>query len=150
MNIDEKLVQDIIRETKEHLGAAASENNIKKVVKETLRYLQNNNRGYVHETHSDFKYLDKTEGRMIVTAFGVNKPGIIFSISKVLAECECNIMDVSQKIMQDFFTLIMVVDIATAICPFGTIKDNLDEASARIGIRIIAQHEEVFRSMHRV
>ena len=141
MQITEEMIRKLAIEARDQLGAKASDENIKKVVQETLDALQN----------QDFtKVSDKTSGRIIVTAFGLNKPGIIFCISKVLADCQCNILDVSQKIMQDFFTLIMIVDIQTANCPFGTIKQNLDGESSRLGIRIIAQHEDVFRSMHRV
>ena len=146
----EKLLHNIIEETKQHLGQKADEETIKQVVRETVRQLENGQADLIAEHKGSFKYLHKTEGLIIVTAYGVNQPGIIFAITKILAECECNIQDISQKLMQDFFTLIMVVDIKTAICPFGILKEKLDGVGQKTGIHVIAQHEDVFRAMHRV
>ena len=144
----EQQIRDIVEETKRQLGAEATDALVKKVVMETVKRLDGEK--YVTEHPSTYKYLNQTEGRIIVTAFGKNQPGIISSISQTLTDCNCDILDVSQKIMQEFFTLIMLVDIKNAICPFGIIKDNLSKTSEQLGIRILAQHEDVFRSMHRV
>jgi ACT domain-containing protein len=150
MSITEDQIRSIVEETKRQLGSQASDELVKKVVMETVRRLDEDRPAYVTEHPSTFKYLNQTEGRIIVTAFGKNQPGIISSISQTLTNCNCDILDVSQKIMQEFFTLIMLVDIKNAICPFGIIKDNLSQTSEKLGIRVLAQHEDVFRAMHRV
>lgn len=149
MEITEDRLRRIVEETKRQLGNSADPELVKKIVLETVKRLEGSTT-YVSEHHSTFQYLNKTEGRIIITAFGKNQPGVISSISETLANCSCDILDVSQKIMQDFFTLIMLVDIKNAVCPFGVIKERLSETSVKLNIRILAQHEEVFNAMHRV
>ncbi|MCB0832392.1 MAG: ACT domain-containing protein [Bacteroidetes bacterium] len=146
----EEKIREIVEEAKRQLGPEAGDDTLKAVVMETIRRLESTGSSYVSEHHSTFKYLNLTEGRIIVTSFGKNQPGVIYSITKTLNECHCDILDVSQKIMQDFYTLIMLVDIKNADCPFGVIKENLAKTSEQLGIRILAQHEDVFKAMHRV
>jgi len=144
MEISEDTLRRIVEETKEQLGPGADPDTVKKVVMETVKRLT------AKESSASVPFLNKTEGRIIVTAFGKNQPGVISSISQTLANCNCDILDVSQKIMQEFFTLIMLVDIKNAECPFGIIKERLSETSEKLGIRILAQHEDVFKAMHRI
>lgn len=143
MEITEETLKKIIEETQTQLGHA-DDATVKKIVIETVRRLSAEPENFGTAFH------EKTEGRMIVTSFGKNQPGVISSISQTLSDCNCDILDVSQKIMQDFFTLIMLVDIQNAVCPFGIIKSRLAETSAKLGIRILAQHEDVFKAMHRI
>jgi ACT domain-containing protein len=150
MPITEDRIREIVEEVKKQLGPGASDEVVKKIVMEAVRRLESEEPKYVTEHPSTFKYLNQTEGRIIVTAFGKNQPGVMSSISQELTNCNCDILDVSQKIMQDFFTLIMLVDIKNAICPFGVIKENMARISEKLGIRILAQHEDVFKTMHRV
>jgi ACT domain-containing protein len=150
MSITEDKIREIVEETKKQLGPGANDETVKKVVLETIRRLGTEESKYVTEHPSTFKYLNQTEGRIIVTAFGKNQPGVISNISQELTNCNCDILDVSQKIMQEFFTLIMLVDIKNAICPFGVIKENMARISEKLNIRVLAQHEDVFKAMHRV
>ena len=150
MPITEEKIRAIVEETKKQLGPQANDEAVKKVVLEAIRRIESGEEQYVVEHSSTFKYLNQTEGRIIVTAFGKNQPGVISNISQELTNCQCDILDVSQKIMQDFFTLIMLVDIKNAICPFGVIKENMGKISEKLGIRVLAQHEDVFKAMHRV
>lgn len=148
MSISEDKLRRLIEETRRQLGSHASDETVKKVVLEAVRRTEEPS--LVEEHPSTFKYLNKTEGRIIVTAFGRNQPGIISSISQTLADCKCDILDLSQRIMQEFFTLIMIVNIQNAVCPFGTIKERLGQVSQKLGVRILAQHEDVFNTMHRI
>lgn len=150
MALSEDQIKRVVEETIRQLGPNSNEQTVKSVVLETLRRLESDTGGFVQEHPSTFRYLNKTEGRVIVTAFGKNQPGVMATITKTLADCNCDIHDVSQKIMQEFFTLIMLVDIKNAICPFGIIKENLSKVSEKLNIRILAQHEDVFNAMHRV
>jgi ACT domain-containing protein len=150
MAVTEEQIRRIVEETRRQLGDGADIETLKAIVRETVRRLEEDNGGFVQEHPSTFQYLHRTEGRIIVTAFGKNHPGIISAISETLARCRCDILDVSQKIMQEFFTLIMLVDIRNADCPFGVIKENLARASEQLSVRILAQHEDVFNAMHRI
>ena len=88
--------------------------------------------------------------RMIVTVIGEDKVGIIAAVSTALAENQVNILDISQTILQEFFTMIMVVDISKSKLGIVELQDALEALGKKIGMRIQAQHEDIFRFMHRI
>ncbi len=88
--------------------------------------------------------------RVIVTVIGHDKVGIIAAVSAVLAEARANIVDISQTTMDEFFAMIMMADLEHAVVPFDEIKRRLNAKGAEMGLRIDAQHEDVFKFMHRV
>lgn len=89
-------------------------------------------------------------GRIIITSYGINKPGVVSKISTILAENNCDIQDITQKILQEFFTMIMIVDISASPLSFKELHDLLARAAEDLNIKIMIQHEDVFRSMHRI
>lgn len=88
--------------------------------------------------------------RIIVTVIGRDRVGIIARVSALLAEANANIVDISQTTLQEFFTMIMLADIRDATVPFDELKRRLNAAGDDLGLRIDAQHEDVFRFMHRL
>ncbi|MDK2823943.1 MAG: hypothetical protein PWQ67_739 [Clostridia bacterium] len=92
----------------------------------------------------------KGSSRIVVTVVGKDKVGIIASVANVLADLNANILDISQTILQEFFTMIMIVDIANCTVDFSTLKEKLEEKGQEIGVKISAQHEDVFQFMHRI
>jgi len=94
--------------------------------------------------------VEEARNRVIVASFGKNRPGIVAAISNVLAENLCSIEDMSQRIMQEFYTLIMIVDITESKADFAALSEKLKAVEDRLGVTILAQHEDVFRYMHRV
>ena len=88
--------------------------------------------------------------RIIIASFGMNRPGIVAAISAVLAENVCSIEDMSQRIMQEFYTLIMIVDISACKADFAELTEKLHAVEEKLGVTILAQHEDMFRYMHRV
>jgi ACT domain-containing protein len=88
--------------------------------------------------------------RVIVTVMGTDKIGIMAAVSTVLAERRVNILDVSQTILQGFFSMVMVADISLATVDLQTLQVLLADKGREIGMQINAQHEDVFRFMHRV
>jgi ACT domain-containing protein len=88
--------------------------------------------------------------RVIVTVIGQDRVGIIAAVSAVLAEAHANIIDISQTTLREFFAMIMMADIEAATIPFGEIKRRLNATGDEMGLRIDAQHEDVFTYMHRV
>ena len=88
--------------------------------------------------------------RIIVTVIGHDKVGIIAAVSAVLAEAHANIIDISQTTMDEFFAMIMMVDLEKATQPFDEIKRHLNRKGVEMGLRIDAQHEDVFKYMHRI
>ncbi len=88
--------------------------------------------------------------RAVITVIGHDRVGIISTVSNILAEAQINILDISQTIMQDMFTMIMLVNIEKCTKPFDTISKELDEVGESLGLSVRIQHEDVFNSMHRI
>ncbi len=88
--------------------------------------------------------------RAVVTVIGKDRTGIIYNVSKILAENSVNIEDISQTVMQDFFTMIMLVDVSKMTCDFAQLKESFDALSKTIGMSIRLQHEDIFNAMHTI
>ncbi|MDI6617453.1 MAG: ACT domain-containing protein [Clostridiales bacterium] len=88
--------------------------------------------------------------KAVITAVGCDRIGIIAGISKVLAEKNVNIMDITQTIMQEYFTMTMLVDISKASVQFNELKESIEEEGRELKISILIQREEIFKSMHRI
>ncbi|MCH8837029.1 MAG: ACT domain-containing protein [Candidatus Marinimicrobia bacterium] len=88
--------------------------------------------------------------RLIIAVFGVNQPGIMAGVSQILSRHRCNILDISQKLMQEFFTMILVVDLTGADTTFEQLQQEFDKLGNSLGIKIYAQHEDVFRAVNRL
>ena len=92
----------------------------------------------------------ETTNRAIITVLGHDRTGIIASIAVCLAEREINILDISQTILQGFFTMTMVVDMSGSPTDMGEIRDRLNEIGRRLELQITVQHEDIFHFMHRI
>ncbi|MDR5657954.1 ACT domain-containing protein [Serpentinicella sp. ANB-PHB4] len=90
------------------------------------------------------------DNKAIVTVLGQDQVGIISTLTNILAESDVNILDISQTILQDYFTMIMVVDVSKCKVGFGELKQSLLEAGEKIGLQVNAQKSEVFDFMHRI
>lgn len=88
--------------------------------------------------------------RIIVTVIGKDRVGIISGVSKILSESSINVLDISQTIMQEFFAMVMIADMEKSTIDLGTLKDKLGDLGQELGVKIDAQHEDVFRYMHRI
>ena len=88
--------------------------------------------------------------KAIITVIGKYKTGIIYNVSKVLNDYDVNIEDISQTVMQDYFTMLMLVKINENKASFKTIKEELDKLSEEIGLSIRIQKEEIFDTMHKI
>lgn len=94
--------------------------------------------------------MSKEQNRVVITVVGKDKVGIIARVANVLADNNANILDISQTILQDFFTMIMIVDIKACPLDMAELKQLLSEEGEKIGMKISAQHEDVFQYMHRI
>ncbi len=88
--------------------------------------------------------------RAIITVVGKDRVGIIAEVSRILSENQVNILDISQTIMQDMFTMIMLVDVSGAKVAFSELADSLESLGESMGLSIRIQHEDLFHSMHRI
>ena len=88
--------------------------------------------------------------RAIMTVVGKDRVGIIAEVSALLAEANVNILDISQTILQEYFTMMMLVDLARIKTGLPQLRQQLDQLAGKLGMSITLQHEEVFQAMHRV
>ncbi|MFW5981256.1 MAG: ACT domain-containing protein [bacterium] len=86
----------------------------------------------------------------IITVIGMDKIGIIAKVSAVLSDDNVNILDITQTILGDYFTMMMLVDLANTDIPLDQLKEKLDKIGEELGLSIKLQHEDIFRSMHRI
>lgn len=88
--------------------------------------------------------------KTIITVVGKDTVGIIAKVCTYLADNDINILDISQTIVQDYFNMMMIVDMNNTKKPFGDVVDELAELGKEIGVIIKCQKEEIFDSMHRI
>lgn len=87
--------------------------------------------------------------RAILTVIGKDKVGIIAGVSQKLAALDINILDVSQTIMDDYFTMMMMLSMDKN-SDFEKIKAELNEVGEKMGVSIKVQNEEIFNAMHKL
>lgn len=88
--------------------------------------------------------------RVIITVLGKDTVGIIARICTFLAEAHINILDISQTIVQEFFDMIMIVDLQKSTLPFADVADALESIGEDLGVQVKCQDEEIFDKMHRI
>ncbi|MGB9826774.1 MAG: ACT domain-containing protein [Desulfofundulus sp.] len=94
--------------------------------------------------------MEEKDGRAIVTVIGRDRVGIIAGVAGVLAENNVNILDISQTVLQEFFAMIMVVDLKESRVGFHELQTLLATAGEKLGVEVRLQHADVFRYMHRI
>ena len=88
--------------------------------------------------------------RAIITVVGKDTVGIIAKVCTYLADNQINILDISQTIVQEFFNMMMIVDMTKAAKPFETISNELNEIGLNTGVQVKVQLEDIFDKMHRI
>ena len=88
--------------------------------------------------------------RAVVTVVGKDKTGIISKVSTFLAERKVNILDISQTIMDEYFAMIMLVDVSRAGIELAALADECRAMGEKIGMSIHIQHEGIFNAMHSI
>lgn len=94
--------------------------------------------------------MEKSTDKTIITVVGKDTVGIIAKVCTYLAENQINVLDISQTIVQDYFNMMMIVDMNAATKPFGTCSKDLEKLGEEIGVSIKCQREEIFQKMHRI
>ena len=88
--------------------------------------------------------------RAIVTVIGRDRVGIIAEVCALLAGQGVNVLDISQTVMQEYFTMIMLVDTAGCSLPFTDLATLLREKGGQSALQIRIQREDIFNAMHRI
>lgn len=86
--------------------------------------------------------------RVVLTIVGKDKVGITAKVSNALAEMNINIININQNIMQGFFNMVLIADMAEANVPIADARDKMAALGEEIGVEIRLQSEEIFSAMH--
>lgn len=88
--------------------------------------------------------------RAIVTVIGKDRVGIIADVCAILAANNVNILDISQTVMQEYFTMIMLVEKLSEGPSFEELSNILNSAGTKLSLSIRIQREDIFNAMHRI
>lgn len=88
--------------------------------------------------------------RAIVTVIGKDRVGIIADVTALLAKHGVNVLDISQTVMNEYFTMVMLADVQGCTTDFSTLRDALVQLGEEMALSIRIQHEDIFNAMHAV
>ena len=88
--------------------------------------------------------------KAIVTVVGKDQVGIIAAVCIKLADYNVNVLDISQTVMQGYFTMMMVVDVTGCSVPLAQMCADMEEMGKEKGLSIRVQREDIFEAMHRI
>ena len=163
--MNEDLIYRITQIVYEHLVRDADEQTIENLVTEIYRSigpsatLESNGTDGQRKSQREHRGSQtderqaQTEGaseRLIVTVFGIDTPGIVAAVSKILADARCSIIDINQTVVQGKFAMVLIADISRASQSVTELKRMFRKQGEQLGVRIYAQREDLFNAMHRI
>ena len=86
--------------------------------------------------------------RAVITVLGKDMVGILAKVSTACAECNANVVEVTQSVLEDYFAMIMLVDIEKLNRSLEEMKDTIEAAVPEMKVHVM--HEDIFNSMHRI
>ena len=88
--------------------------------------------------------------KAIVTVVGKDRVGIIAQVCTTLAAYQVNVLDISQTVMQGYFTMMMAAEVSACNVPLAELVTKMDEIGKEMGLSIRVQREDIFEAMHRI
>ena len=88
--------------------------------------------------------------KAIVTVVGKDRVGIIANVCTALAGYNVNVLDISQTVMQGYFTMMMATDVSASTIPMAQLASELEKLGKDMGLSIRIQREDIFEAMHRI
>ena len=88
--------------------------------------------------------------KAVISVIGKDSVGIIAKVSAECAECGVNILDISQTVVEGYFTMIMITDIDNINVEFTDFVDRMDSLGKASSLQIRAMHEDIFNAMHKI
>jgi ACT domain-containing protein len=160
---NEELIYRITRAVYGKLGAGVDEQTVEQLVTEIYRAIE----PVVASNGSDAASAGASESgtssarerearaegsaqRLIISVFGVDHPGIVAGVSKVLADADCSIIDINQTVVQGKFAMVIIARMEQASESAAALKERFRKEGERLGVRVYAQREDLFNAMHRI
>jgi ACT domain-containing protein len=150
---NEDLIYRITRAVYDRLGTGANEQLVEQLVTDVYREVQATNNSGLTNSSSTPSAAVSSEGssnRMVISVFGLDHPGIVAGVSQILAEASCSIVDINQTVVQGKFAMVIIADTSRARESAAQLKERLRVEGEKLGVRIYAQREDLFNSMHRI
>ena len=88
--------------------------------------------------------------KAIVSVFAKDSKGITAYVTALLADKEINILDISQTLMQEYFAMIMLVDLSDCTMPFGELSQYLADKGRERALDVHIQRQDIFEAMHKI
>ena len=88
--------------------------------------------------------------KAIVTVVGKDRVGIIANVCTELAKYNVNVLDISQTVMQGYFTMMMATEVSECTIPLAELVTTMDQVGRDMGLSIRVQREDIFEAMHRI
>ena len=88
--------------------------------------------------------------KAIITVVGKDQVGIIASVCGEISQRNVNVLDISQTILREFFTMTMLVDVSASKLPFTVLCTLLENEGSKRGLAIKVQREDIFDAMHKI
>ena len=110
-------------------------------------------RAVAREVSEAIPGLTSTPERVVITASGRNRRGIVLAVAQAIHDFGGDIRDISQTIVDDFFTMLVVIDIGNAVSrgsSLETLRGRLAIVSKELGVHIVAMHDDMLEAMHSV
>lgn len=92
----------------------------------------------------------KVGRRAVVTTTGKNRKGIVANIARAIADAGGDILDISQTLVADYFTMIIIIDLTGLEVPFTALKARLTEMVRALGAECLVMHEDVVTALQRI
>ncbi len=94
--------------------------------------------------------MEQQNDKIIITVSGSDKVGIVAKVANILADCEVNIEDIKQTLMQGHFVMFMLCSIANSNKSFKEFQTLLKDECSKMGMEVWVQRKEIFDCMHNV
>lgn len=160
---NEELIYSITRAVYGRLGAAVDEQTVEQLVTDVYRAIEpvvgSDGSGASAERTGESGATSAREReasaegsaqRLVISVFGVDRPGIVAAVAQVLAEAECSIIDINQTVVRGKFAMVLIANMERARESAAALKDRFRKEGERLGVHIYAQREDLFNAMHRI
>lgn len=88
--------------------------------------------------------------KTVVSVIGKDAVGIIAKVSAICSECNANIIDITQSVLEDMFVMVMMTEIKELNCSFAEFSDKMKALGKENNLDIRVMHKDIFNSMHRI
>lgn len=91
-----------------------------------------------------------SSSRVVVSAFGTSRPGIVAAITSELAEARYDIVDMNQTVVQGKFAMVLIAEVAADSRDLSALRQGLKDVGEEMGVQVYTQREDLFHAMHRI